>query len=134
MKPFESILIIVGKGFGPCFCICCANGLILITHKCMLQRIFINFANIFRMTDAAIRCTILCTECLKQIDNYGESASILIRMTSEECDLRSALFLEQAAYSFLKLNSPRKYALHSVLAGNKTFVHKYSIFKLVVDL
>jgi len=27
--------------------------------------------------------------------------------------------LEQAAYAFLKLNSPRKYALHSVLAGHR---------------
>jgi len=27
--------------------------------------------------------------------------------------------LEQAAYAFLKLNSPRKFALHSVLAGHR---------------
>jgi hypothetical protein len=69
------------------------------------------------MTDAAIRCALLSCECLKQMENYGEAAAVLIRMTSEECDLRSALMLEQAAYAFLQLNSPRKYSLHSVLAG-----------------
>lgn len=59
---------------------------------------------------------ILC-ECLKQMGNYAEAAAIFIRMTSEDCDLRSALMLEQAAYTFINLSSPRKYALHSVLAG-----------------
>jgi hypothetical protein len=38
---------------------------------------------------------------LKSRGLYGEAAHQLIRMTSEESDLRSALFLEQAAYCFL---------------------------------
>lgn len=69
------------------------------------------------MVDAATRCAIICAECLKQLDNHAEAAAIFIRMTSEDCDLRSALMLEQAAYCFIEMNSPRKYALHSVLAG-----------------
>lgn len=47
-----------------------------------------------------------------------------IQMTNEDSDLRSALFLEQAAYAFLKSQKPpmlRKYAFHMVLAG-----HRYS--------
>lgn len=78
----------------------------------IICRIFLH-----RMVDAATRCAILGAECLKQLDNYAEAAAIFIRMTSEDCDLRSALMLEQAAYCFLEMNSPRKYALHSVLAG-----------------
>lgn len=72
-----------------------------------------------RMVDAATRCAVLCAECLKQLENYSECAAIFIRMTSEDCDLRSALMLEQASYCFLEMKSPRKYALHSVLAGRQ---------------
>lgn len=49
---------------------------------------------------------------------------MFIQMTNEDSDLRSALFLEQAAYAFLKSLKPpmlRKYAFHMVLAG-----HRYS--------
>jgi len=60
---------------------------------------------------------LLGCECLVQLNNYSEVAAIFIRLTSEDCDLRSALMLEQAAIAFLRLNSPRKYALHCVLAG-----------------
>lgn len=60
-------------------------------------------------------------ECLKTARQYGEVAKQLIRMTSEESDLRSALLLEQAAYCFLVTQPPmhRKYAFHIVLAGNR---------------
>lgn len=52
---------------------------------------------------------------------FGEAAHQLIRMTSEDSDLRSALLLEQAAYCFLQSKMIRKYAFHMVLAG-----HRYS--------
>lgn len=44
-------------------------------------------------------------------------------MTSEDSDLRSALLLEEASYSFLMSQPPlyRKYSFHIVLAG-----HRYS--------
>lgn len=60
-------------------------------------------------------------ECLKTARLYSEVAKQLIRMTSEESDLRSALLLEQAAYCFLVTQPPmhRKYAFHIVLAGNR---------------
>lgn len=63
----------------------------------------------------------LSIECLKTARLYGEAAKQLIRMTSEESDLRSALLLEQAAYCFLG-SAPamyRKYAFQIVLSGNR---------------
>lgn len=40
-------------------------------------------------------------------------------MSSEEDDLRSALYLEQAAYCLLHDKKPRKYAMHMVLAAHR---------------
>lgn len=73
------------------------------------------------MAQFATRATLLSTECLKSKAMYGEAAHQLIRMTSEESDLRSALLLEQAAYCFLhsKPSMIRKYAFHMVLAGHR---------------
>lgn len=73
------------------------------------------------MPQFATRATLLSTECLKHQKIYGEAAHQFIRMTSEESDLRSALFLEQASYCFLQSKMVRKYAFHMVLAG-----HRYS--------
>lgn len=71
------------------------------------------------MPQFATRATILSSECLKAKNMYGDAALHLIRMTSEESDLRSALLLEQAAYCFLQSKMPRKYAFHMVLAGHR---------------
>jgi trafficking protein particle complex subunit 8 len=75
------------------------------------------------MPQYAVRATLLSVQCLGGKTLPGEAAKQLIRMTSEECDLRSALLLEQAALCFLssKPQLPRKYAFHMVLAG-----HRYS--------
>lgn len=74
-----------------------------------------------RLQQFATRATLLSMECLKTARLYGEAAKQLIRMTSEESDLRSALLLEQAAYCFLA-STPvmhRKYAFQIVLSGNR---------------
>lgn len=73
------------------------------------------------MVQFATRATLLSAECLKGNNLYGEAAHQLIRMTSEESDLRSALLLEQAGYCFLqsKPSMVRKYAFHMVLAGHR---------------
>lgn len=71
------------------------------------------------MPQFATRATILSSECLKHQKMYGDAAHQLIRMTSEESDLRSALLLEQAAYCFLQSKMIRKYAFHMVLAGHR---------------
>lgn len=75
-----------------------------------------------RMPQFATRATLFSAECLRGRGLYGEAAKLLIRMTSEDSDLRSALLLEQAAYCFLASSRPpmpRKYAFHLVLAGHR---------------
>lgn len=44
----------------------------------------------------------MASECLKSTGQYGEAALQLIRLTSEDADLRSAVLLEQAALCFLR--------------------------------
>ncbi|KAL1775313.1 trafficking protein particle complex subunit 8 isoform X2 [Sigmodon hispidus] len=67
----------------------------------------------------AERCVLLSAEILKSQSKYSEAAALLIRLTSEDSDLRSALLLEQAAHCFINMKSPmvRKYAFHMILAG-----------------
>ncbi|KAL7734413.1 hypothetical protein ACLKA6_010743 [Drosophila palustris] len=79
------------------------------------------YLTVCKLQQFATRATLLSMECLKTARLYSEVAKQLIRMTSEESDLRSALLLEQAAYCFLVTNPPmhRKYAFHIVLAGNR---------------
>lgn len=79
----------------------------------------LTYANSCKMPQFATRATLLSAECLKGRGLYGEAAKQLIRMTSEDSDLRSALLLEQAAYSFIGPKMMRKYAFHAVLAGHR---------------
>uniref|UniRef100_H3CNW1 Trafficking protein particle complex subunit 8 n=1 Tax=Tetraodon nigroviridis TaxID=99883 RepID=H3CNW1_TETNG len=71
----------------------------------------------------AERCALLSAEILKSQGKYSETATLLIKMTSEDSDLRSALLLEQAAHCFIHMRNPmvRKFAFHMILAG-----HRYS--------
>ncbi|XP_044279679.1 trafficking protein particle complex subunit 8 isoform X3 [Varanus komodoensis] len=71
----------------------------------------------------AERCVLLSAEILKSQSKYSEAAALLIRLTSEDSDLRSALLLEQAAHCFINMKNPmvRKFAFHMILAG-----HRYS--------
>lgn len=75
------------------------------------------------MVQYAVRATLLSVLCLTNAGLYGEAAKQLIRMTSEDSDLRSAMLLEQASLSFLSGPSARgmvrKYAFHMVLAGHR---------------
>ncbi|XP_076873114.1 trafficking protein particle complex subunit 8 isoform X2 [Brachyhypopomus gauderio] len=69
----------------------------------------------------AERCALLSTEILKSQVKYSEAAALLIKMTSEDSDLRSALLLEQAAHCFINMRSPmvRKFAFHMILSGHR---------------
>lgn len=88
-----------------------------------MEEAIVTYLNICKLPQFATRATLLSVECLKSVKLYGEAAKQLIRMTSEDSDLRSALLLEQAAYCYLSAQPPlyRKYAFHSVLSG-----HRYS--------
>ncbi|XP_011314468.1 trafficking protein particle complex subunit 8 [Fopius arisanus] len=81
----------------------------------------LTYSNSCKMPQFATRATLLSSECLKGENLHGEAAKQLIRMTSEDSDLRSALLLEQAAYCFISSKMVHKYAFHAVLAG-----HRYS--------
>ncbi|XP_040896043.1 trafficking protein particle complex subunit 8 isoform X2 [Toxotes jaculatrix] len=69
----------------------------------------------------AERCALLSAEILKSQGKYSEAATLLIKMTSEDSDLRSALLLEQAAHCFINMRNPmvRKFAFHMILAGHR---------------
>ncbi|CAH1982606.1 unnamed protein product [Acanthoscelides obtectus] len=84
-----------------------------------MEESILTYLNTCKMPQFATRATILSSECLKEQTLFGEAAFQLIRMTSEESDLRSALLLEQAAYCFLDSKMVRKYAFHMVLAGHR---------------
>ncbi|CAK1539980.1 unnamed protein product [Leptosia nina] len=92
------------------------------THAYMEESIN-TYLNTCRMVQYAVRATLLSIPCLIHCGLHGEAAKQLIRMTSEDSDLRSAMLLEQAALSFLlgPSNSimSRKYAFHMVLAGHR---------------
>ncbi|XP_076164861.1 trafficking protein particle complex subunit 8 homolog l(3)76BDm isoform X3 [Ptiloglossa arizonensis] len=79
----------------------------------------LTYSNSCKKPQFATRATLLSAECLKGKSLYGEAAKQLIRMTSEDSDLRSALLLEQAAYCFIGPKMMRKYAFHAVLAGHR---------------
>ncbi|KAF5284757.1 hypothetical protein FQA39_LY04482 [Lamprigera yunnana] len=87
-----------------------------------MEESIVTYLNTCKMGQFATRATLLSAECLKGRNLHGEAAHQLIRMTSEESDLRSALLLEQAAYNFLNCARPqmvRKYSFHMVLAGHR---------------
>ncbi|KAK9761951.1 hypothetical protein K7432_012754 [Basidiobolus ranarum] len=67
------------------------------------------------------RTAIFYYEMLRSRNLYKDIPSILIRMSGDDSDLRSALFLEQAAHSFLRGYRPkvRKYGSHLVLAASR---------------
>ncbi|CAG5114906.1 unnamed protein product [Candidula unifasciata] len=80
----------------------------------------------------ATRATLTSTEALKKRAMYNEAAMQFLKMTSEDSDLTSALFLEQAAHCFLALKTPmvRKYSFHMILSGhrfNKAGQRKHSL-------
>ncbi|XP_071958347.1 trafficking protein particle complex subunit 8-like isoform X2 [Antedon mediterranea] len=81
------------------------------------------YAHTCKKPSFATRAILLSTETLKARGMYGEAAMEFIRMTGEDSDLRSALFLEQGAHCFINMKTPmaRKYAFHMILAG-----HRYS--------
>ncbi|KAM3967553.1 trafficking protein particle complex subunit 8 homolog l(3)76BDm [Aphomia sociella] len=88
-----------------------------------MEESIVTYLNTCRMVQYAVRATLLSVLCLSSSGLHGEAAKQLIRMTSEDSDLRSAMLLEQAALCFL--SGPvskamcRKYAFHMVLSGHR---------------
>ncbi|KAI9480322.1 MAG: ER-golgi trafficking TRAPP I complex 85 kDa subunit-domain-containing protein [Benjaminiella poitrasii] len=85
----------------------------------------------------ATRATIIYYELLKSRRMWKEMPTALVRMTGEDSDLRSGLFLEQAAHCFLRTRHPmvRKYGFHLVMAGHRygkagQRLHAYRAYKM----
>ncbi|XP_077463762.1 trafficking protein particle complex subunit 8-like [Stigmatopora argus] len=79
------------------------------------------YRDVCRNAALAQRCALLSAEILKSQGKYSEAATLLIKMTSEDSDLRSALLLEQAAHCFINMRTRmlRKFAFHMILAGHR---------------
>lgn len=58
-----------------------------------------------RSISLATRCTILTTELLVKLNQFNEAANFYIRLTGDDSELRSALFLEQASKCYLRVMS-----------------------------
>ncbi|KAF8560797.1 hypothetical protein P879_08712 [Paragonimus westermani] len=73
--------------------------------------------------ELALRATLLNAEALASRGLYAESAMCLLRLTSEDDDLTSALLIEQTAHYVLQQRRPllRKFAFRMALAA-----HRYS--------
>lgn len=71
-----------------------------------------------RSVSLATRSTILATELFCQMNRHIDSANLFIRLTGDDSDLRSALFLEQASKCFFAVSasSARNAQLNSQLA------------------
>lgn len=70
----------------------------------------------------ATRCVLLSTEALKATHGFLKAAFQFINLATDETDIRSALFLEQAALCYLaQAPQPwiRKYAFFMSLAGHR---------------
>ncbi|XP_033625745.1 trafficking protein particle complex subunit 8-like [Asterias rubens] len=79
------------------------------------------YLNTCKRPQFATRAVLMSTEILKARGMYAEAAMEFIRMTGEDSDIRSAIFLEQAAHCFINMRQPmvRKYAFHMILAGHR---------------
>ncbi|KAI7902118.1 ER-golgi trafficking TRAPP I complex 85 kDa subunit-domain-containing protein [Cokeromyces recurvatus] len=89
----------------------------------------------------ATRATIMYYELLKGRQMWKEIPTALVRMTGEDSDLRSGLFLEQAAHCFLRAHRPmvRKYGFHLVMAGHRygkagQRLHAYRAYQMAADV
>ena len=84
-----------------------------------MEQAITTYASTCKMPLLATRAAIISTEALKCQKYYNDAAMQLIKMTSEDSDLRSAILLEQAAHCFINMKMARKYAFHMILAGHR---------------
>ncbi len=75
------------------------------------------FMNTCKNSYFATRCALLSTEALKANNMFVKAAYQFISLSSDESDMRSAMFLEQAAQCYLAMSMIRKYAFFMSIAG-----------------
>lgn len=79
------------------------------------------YLNICKNVYFATRATLLSTEALRLTSYFSKAAFQFVNLANDETDVRSALFLEQAALCYLAQPMPwiRKYAFFMSLAGHR---------------
>eukprot|EP00795_Rhopilema_esculentum_P001366 gene1366-15771_t len=79
------------------------------------------YLNTCRLPEYATRACLMSTEVFKYRNMFADAAFEFIKLTNEDCDLRSALLLEQASHCYLHNSPPmtRKYAFNMILAGHR---------------
>ena len=79
------------------------------------------YLNDCKNTLFSTRCTIFSTEIFRAMNLYSKAAYQFINLANDENDIRSSLFLEQAALCFLVQPQPwlRKYAFFMSLAAHR---------------
>ncbi len=79
------------------------------------------YLNVCKNVYFATRATLLSTEALRLTNFFSKAAFQFVNLANDETDVRSALFLEQAALCYLAQPIPwiRKYAFFMSLAGHR---------------
>ena len=99
------------------------------------------FVNTCKSSYFSTRATLLSTEALKATNSFLKAAQQFYNLSSDDGDIRSALFLEQAAQCYLAQPQPwiRKYAFFMMLAGQKfnkagQKKHALRVYKHALDI
>lgn len=69
-----------------------------------IEQAIITYMDTCGSVNLATRATILATELLCQLNRLNDAANLYIRLTGDDSDLRSALFLEQASKCYLSIS------------------------------
>lgn len=108
-----------------------------------LEEAYSNYLNVVRSTSLALRTIMFLSEVMKERNMYRELTQLILVKTtsSEDDDVRNALFLEQVAHAFLRTRPPmiRKYAFHMVLASHRYYramqrIHSQRVLKHALDV
>ncbi|XP_053203719.1 trafficking protein particle complex subunit 8-like [Panonychus citri] len=89
-------------------------------QKYYLDQAIVYYLESSKSSHLATRVTLFATDVIRET-SPSEAASFFIRLTAEDSDLRSGLFLEQAANCYLVTfpSRKRKAIFHYVLAGHR---------------
>src|SRR5689334_9987602 len=76
-----------------------------------------------KTTHQSVRATLFATEICKALQLFSEAATFFKSRFMEDFDLLHGIFLEQAAFCFLKLSrpSPGRFSQHLIYAGHRYF-------------
>lgn len=102
---------------GACEAYASARSMLKRFQKSHIEKAVSTYIDSCKSINLATRATIIATDITKKISPI-DAAKFFVTLTGDDCDLRSALFLEQASRCYsLCPTKLRKAAFHHVLAG-----------------